>query len=157
MMAPDQIVRSGRTLYAGISSYNSRRTRDAVAILAELGTLCLINQPSYSMINRWIERDGILGTLEELGVGSIVFTPLAQGMLTSKYLKGIPEGSRANRAKTSSQAFLSKENLANVRALDEIAGRRGQTLSQIALAWVLRGRHETSPLIWASRPDQVVD
>lgn len=157
MGALDQIVRSGRALYAGISSYNSQRTRDAVAILEDLGTPCLINQPSYSMINRWIERDGLLDTLEELGIGSIVFTPLAQGMLTNKYLKGIPEGSRAAQDKTLDQGFLSEENLANIRALNDIAARRGQSLAQMALAWVLRGGRVTTALIGASRPEQVVD
>lgn len=157
MGALDQIVRSGRALYAGISSYNAQRTREAVAILEDLGTPCLIHQPSYSMINRWIERDGLIDTLEELGIGSIVFTPLAQGMLTSKYLKGIPEGSRAAQDKTLDQGFLSEENLANIRALNDIASRRGQTLAQMALAWVLRGGRVTTALIGASRPEQVVD
>jgi len=157
MMALDQAVRSGKALYAGISSYNSQRTREATAILKELGTPCLIHQPSYSMINRWVEDDGLLDTLEELGVGSIVFSPLAQGMLTSKYLKGIPEGTRATQGKSLNPAFLDERNVANIRALNEIAERRGQTLAQMAIAWVLRGGRVTSALIGASRPEQVVD
>jgi L-glyceraldehyde 3-phosphate reductase len=157
MMALDQIVRSGRALYVGISSYNSQRTREAVTILENLGTPCLIHQPSYSMLNRWIEADGLLDTLEMLGVGSIVFSPLAQGMLTSKYLNGVPETSRASQSKTLDQSFLSEQNLDNIRALNEIAVRRGQSLAQMALAWVLRGGRVTSALIGASRPEQVVD
>src|SRR5690606_17939342 len=157
MMALDQAVRSGKALYAGISSYNSRRTREAAAILRELGTPCLIHQPSYSMINRWVEDDGLLDTLDGLGIGSIVFSPLAQGMLTGKYLNGIPEDSRASRGKSLQPAFLNDSNLANIRKLDEIAARRGQTLAQMAIAWVLRGGRVTSALIGASRPEQVVD
>src|SRR5690606_12967003 len=117
MMALDHIVRSGRALYVGISSYNSRRTREAAQILNELGTPCLIHQPSYSMLNRWIEEDGLPDTLDELGMGSIVFSPLAQGMLTTKYLHDIPQDSRAAQQKSLSQQFLSEENLANIRAL----------------------------------------
>jgi len=157
MMALDQAVRSGKALYAGISSYNSRRTREAAAILRELGTPCLIHQPSYSMINRWVEDDGLLDTLDGLGIGSIVFSPLAQGMLTGKYLNGIPEDSRASRGKSLQPAFLNDGNLANIRKLDEIAARRGQTLAQMAIAWVLRGGRVTSALIGASRPEQIVD
>lgn len=157
MMALDHIVRSGRALYAGISSYNSKRTREAAAILKELGTPCLIHQPSYSMLNRWIEEDGLPGTLEELGMGAIVFSPLAQGMLTGKYLKGIPEGSRASQHKSFNPDFLTDENLGNIRALHAIAERRGQTLAQMALAWVLRDPRITSALIGASRPEQVED
>jgi L-glyceraldehyde 3-phosphate reductase len=157
MMALDHIVRSGRALYAGISSYNSKRTREAVAILKELGTPCLIHQPSYSMINRWVEEDGLLDTLDDLGIGSIAFTPLAQGMLTNKYLKGIPEGSRATQGKSLQNAFLSEENLATIRALNAIAERRGQTLAQMALAWVLRHGRVTTALIGASRAGQVKD
>lgn len=155
--ALDHIVRSGRALYVGISSYNSKRTREAVAILKDLGTPVLIHQPSYSMINRWIEEDGLVDTLEELGVGSIVFSPLAQGMLTSKYLNGIPTGSRASQEKSLDPGFLNEKNIENIRALGRIAERRGQTLAQMALAWVLRGGRITSALIGASRPEQVED
>ena len=155
MMALDHIVRSGRALYAGISSYNSQRTREAVAILNELGTPCLIHQPSYSMINRWVEDDGLLDTLEDLGIGSIVFSPLAQGMLTDKYLDGIPQESRAAQGKSLRKEFLNEKTLENIRALNETAKRRGQTLAQMAVAWVLRGGRVTSALIGASRPEQV--
>jgi L-glyceraldehyde 3-phosphate reductase len=157
MMALDHIVRSGRALYVGISSYNSQRTREAHAILKELGTPCLIHQPSYSMINRWVEEDGLLDTLEELGIGSIVFSPLAQGMLTDKYLKGIPAGSRAAQDKSLNPAFLNERNIKNIQALNKIAKKRGQTLAQMAIAWVLRGGRVTSALIGASRPGQVDD
>jgi L-glyceraldehyde 3-phosphate reductase len=155
MGALDQAVRSGKALYAGISSYNSRRTREAAAILKELGTPCLIHQPSYSMINRWVEEDGLLDTLDDLGIGSIVFSPLAQGMLTGKYLAGIPENSRAAQGKSLRTEFLTEENVARIRALNEIAMRRGQSLAQMAIAWVLRGGRVTSALIGASRPEQV--
>jgi L-glyceraldehyde 3-phosphate reductase len=157
MMALDHIVRSGRALYVGISSYNSKRTREAAAILKELGTPCLIHQPSYSLINRWVEEDGLLDTLDELGIGSIAFSPLAQGMLTSKYLKGVPEGSRASQGKSLKEQFLSQENLATIRALNAIAEKRGQTLAQMAIAWVLRKGRVTTALIGASRPEQVED
>nr|WP_319385198.1 L-glyceraldehyde 3-phosphate reductase [uncultured Roseibium sp.] len=157
MMALDHIVRSGRALYVGISSYNSKRTREAAAILKDLGTPCLIHQPSYSMINRWVEEDGLLDTLDDLGIGSIAFTPLAQGMLTNKYLKGIPEGSRATQGKSLRDEFLSEETLEAIRALNAIAERRGQTLAQMALAWVLRNGRVTTALIGASRPEQVTD
>ncbi len=157
MGALDQAVRSGRALYAGISSYNAQRTREAAAILKDLGTPCLIHQPSYSMINRWVEEDGLLSTLEELGIGSIVFSPLAQGMLTDKYLQGIPEDSRAAQGKSLKTSFLNERTLENIRALNGIAEKRGQTLAQMALAWVLRGGHVTSALIGASRPEQVED
>lgn len=157
MMALDQIVRSGRALYAGISSYNSKRTREAVAILKDLGTPCLIHQPSYSMINRWVEEDGLLDTLDDLGIGSIVFSPLAQGMLTGKYLEGIPDDSRAAQGKSLRPEFLNEKNVENIRALNEIANARGQTLAQMAIAWVLRGGRVTTALIGASRPEQVED
>jgi L-glyceraldehyde 3-phosphate reductase len=157
MGALDQAVRSGKALYAGISSYNSQRTREAAAILKALGTPCLIHQPSYSMINRWIEEDRLLDTLDDLGIGSIVFSPLAQGMLTSKYLDGIPEGSRATQGKSLRQSFLNERTLQNIRALNGMAEKRGQTLAQMALAWVLRGGRVTSALIGASRPSQVED
>jgi L-glyceraldehyde 3-phosphate reductase len=157
MMALDQIVRSGKALYAGISSYNSQRTREAAAILKRLGTPCLIHQPSYSLINRWVEEDGLLDTLDDLGIGSIVFSPLAQGMLTDKYLAGIPTSSRAAQGKSLDPNFLNKDNVAAIRALADIAAQRGQTLAQMAIAWVLRGGRVTSALIGASRPEQVVD
>jgi L-glyceraldehyde 3-phosphate reductase len=157
MGALDQIVRSGRALYAGISSYNSERTREAARILRDLGTPCLIHQPSYSILNRWIERDGLLDTLEAEGIGSIVFSPLAQGMLTNRYLGGIPEGSRATRGKSLNPDLVSEPARERLRGLNEIAEARGQSLAQMALAWVLRGGRVTSALIGASRPEQVVD
>jgi L-glyceraldehyde 3-phosphate reductase len=157
MGALDHIVRSGRALYAGISSYNSERTREAVAILKDLGTPCLIHQPSYNMLNRWVERDGLKETLAELGVGSIAFTPLAQGMLTKKYLGGIPEDSRAAQGKSLDQRMLTDKAIGNIRKLNEIAEARGQTLAQMAIAWVLRDGGITTALIGASRPEQVVD
>ncbi len=155
MAALDQAVRAGKALYVGISSYNSERTRQSAAILRAQGTPFVIHQPSYSMINRWIEEDGLLDTLDGLGIGSIAFSPLAQGMLTGKYLSGIPETSRAARAKSLRRSFLSEQTLANIRALNEIAGRRGQSLAQMALAWVLRRGRVTSALIGASRPEQI--
>ncbi|WP_311030236.1 L-glyceraldehyde 3-phosphate reductase [Mesorhizobium koreense] len=157
MMALDHAVRSGRALYAGISSYNSQRTQEAAAILRQLGTPCLIHQPSYSMINRWVEEDGLLDTLEGLGIGSIVFSPLAQGMLSNKYLNGIPEDSRAAQGKSLRKSFINEKTIANIKALNGIAEKRGQTLAQMALAWVLRGGHVTSALIGASRPQQIED
>ena len=157
MGALDHAVRSGRALYAGISSYNSQRTREAAAILRELGTPCLIHQPSYSMINRWVEEDGLLDTLDGLGMGSIVFSPLAQGMLTDKYLKGIPETSRAAQGGSLRAEFLNEKNVGNIRALNAIAEKRGQTLAQMALAWVLRGGRVTSALIGASSVKQIED
>lgn len=157
MMALDHIVRSGRALYVGISSYNAQRTREAAAILRELGTPCLIHQPSYSLLNRWIEKDGLLEALEDTGMGSIVFSPLAQGMLTTKYLKDIPKDSRANQHKSLNPNFLSERNLANIRSLNDIAAARGQTLAQMAIAWVLRKDEVTSALIGASKPEQVID
>lgn len=157
MGALDHIVRSGRALYVGISSYNSEKTRAAAAILKELGTPCIIHQPSYNMINRWVERDGLKDTLKELGIGSIAFTPLAQGMLTNKYLKGVPKGSRATQGKSLKPEFLSDEAIANINKLNEIAQNRGQTLAQMALAWVLRDGGITTALIGASKPSQVTD
>jgi L-glyceraldehyde 3-phosphate reductase len=157
MMALDHIVRSGRALYVGISSYNARRTREAQAILKSLGTPCLIHQPSYSMLNRWIEKDGLLETNGELGIGTIVFSPLAQGMLTGKYLAGIPGESRAAQGKSLAPALLNEQSLARVRELDKIAKARGQTLAQMAIAWVLRDERVTSALIGASRPQQIDD
>ena len=157
MGALDHIVRSGRALYIGISSYNSARTREAVAILREMGTPLLIHQPSYNILNRWVERDGLKETLSELGVGSIAFTPLAQGILTKKYLNGIPQGSRAAQGKSLAPETITPRALESVRALDAIAQARGQTLAQMAIAWVLRDEGITTALIGASKPEQVVD
>lgn len=157
MGALDQIVRSGKALYAGISSYNSDKTRQAAAILADLGTPCLIHQPSYNMLNRWVERDGLRDTLDDLGIGSIAFTPLAQGMLTGKYLKGVPEGSRVTKGKSLRKDMLSDSAIEKIRALNAIAEARGQSLAQMAIAWVLRGGRITSALIGASRPEQIVE
>jgi L-glyceraldehyde 3-phosphate reductase len=157
MGALDSAVRQGKALYAGISSYNSIRTKEAAAILRRLGTPCLIHQPSYSMINRWIEDDHLLDTLEAEGVGAIVFSPLAQGLLTDKYLAGMPAGSRATVSHFFNQALLTPQNLERARQLDAIARRRGQTLAQMALAWTLRDKRVTSALIGASSPEQVAD
>ena len=157
MGALDAAVRQGKALYAGISSYNSRRTKEAAAILKRLGTPCLIHQPSYSLINRWIEDDHLLDTLEEEGIGAIVFSPLAQGLLTDRYLNGVPSDSRAAAGGSFNPKFLAQENIDRVRHLNEIAERRGQSLAQMALAWVLRDKRVTSALIGASRPEQVVD
>ena len=157
MGALDHIVRSGRAQYVGLSSYNSEKTREAVAILKSLGTPCLIHQPSYNILNRWVEKDGLRETLADLGVGSIAFTPLAQGILTRKYLSGIPEGSRASQGKSLDPAVITPRAIESVRALDAMATSRGQTLAQMALAWVLRGGMITTALIGASKPEQVVD
>lgn len=157
MGALDHIVRSGRALYVGISSYNSRRTREAVAILEDLGTPCLIHQPAYNMLNRWLERDGLLDTLDELGVGMIAFSPLAQGMLTRKYLGGIPEDSRAAKEAFLRPSMITDSALDKVRALDAMARDRGQSLAQMAIAWVLRDPRVTSALIGASKPEQVAE
>jgi L-glyceraldehyde 3-phosphate reductase len=154
--ALDTAVRSGKALYAGISSYSAERTRRAVEILAGLGTPLLIHQPSYSMLNRWIER-GLLDVLGETGVGCIAFTPLAQGLLTDRYLGGIKAGSRATTKGSFDEAFLSDENLAKVRALDEIARGRGQTLAQMAIAWILRDPRVTSAVVGASSVAQLTD
>ena len=157
MGALEAAVRQGKALYVGISSYNSRRTKEAAAILRRLGTPCLIHQPSYSMVNRWIEADGLIDTLEQEGIGAIVFSPLAQGMLTDKYLNGVPSDSRAATSQFFNPKFLTPENLGHVRHLNEIAEARGQSLAQMALAWVLRDKRVTSALIGASRPEQVID
>jgi L-glyceraldehyde 3-phosphate reductase len=155
MMALDQAVRSGKALYAGISNYPADMTREASRILKELGTPCLIHQPRYSMFERWVE-DGLLDVLEEEGIGCIPFSPLAQGLLTDKYLKGIPEGSRATR-----EVFLKKEDVDSAHdkivALNEIAQNRGQSLAQMALAWVLKDKRITSVLIGASSVSQIED
>jgi L-glyceraldehyde 3-phosphate reductase len=154
MGALDTAVRQGKALYVGISSYSAEKTREAAAILRELGTPCVIHQPSYSMLNRWIEPD-LLDALGELGIGCIVFSPLAQGMLTDKYLDGIPEGSRASRESSLSADLLTPEALEKIRALNEIAGRRGQSLAQMAVAWVLRDERVTSALVGASSVAQL--
>jgi len=154
MGALDAAVQQGKALYVGISSYSATKTREAAAILEDLGTPLLINQPSYSLLNRWIEPE-LLDTLGELGVGCIVFSPLAQGMLTDKYLDGIPEGSRASRDATLSPDLLTDEVLEKIRALNEIAARRGQSLAQMALAWTLRDPRVTSALAGASSVEQL--
>jgi len=154
--ALDTAVRQGKALYAGISSYSARRTEEAIGILRDLGTPLLIHQPSYSLLNRWIEPD-LLDVLGREGVGAIVFSPLGQGMLTDRYLDGIPEDSRAAREGSLSKSMLSDENLARVRALNEIAQARGQTLAQLALAWTLRDPRVTSTLIGASSVAQLED
>jgi L-glyceraldehyde 3-phosphate reductase len=158
MGALDSAVRQGKALYVGISSYSSERTHEAAQILKRLGTPAIIHQPSYSIFNRWTEEDQLLDALEEEGMGCISFSPLYQGLLTDKYLKGVPAGSRAASGSPSWRpAFLSKENLASIRALDRLAKKRGQTLAQMALAWVLRDGRMTSALIGASRVEQIED
>jgi len=154
MGALDTAVRSGRALYAGISSYSPRRTREAAEILASMGTPLLIHQPSYSMLNRWIE-EGLLDVLGELGVGCIAFSPLAQGVLTDRYLNGIPEGSRATRGDSLAAGDLTEGMLAQVRALNGIAAGRGQSLAQLALSWALRDERVTSVLVGASSVAQL--
>ncbi len=154
MGALDTAVRSGRALYAGISSYSAERTKQAAEILAALGTPLFIHQPSYSMLNRWIEG-GLLDTLEEVGAGSIVFSPLAQGMLTDKYLDGIPEGSRMAENSSLSSDLLTEQNLRHIRALHDIAAGRGQSLAQLALAWAARDERVSSVLIGASSVHQL--
>jgi L-glyceraldehyde 3-phosphate reductase len=154
MGALDTAVRQGKALYVGISSYSAAKTREAQAILHELGTPLVIHQPSYSMLNRWIEPE-LLDALGELGIGCIVFSPLAQGMLTDKYLDGIPEGSRASRHGSLSPNLINDQSLAKVRALNEIAARRDQSLAQLALAWTLRDPRVTSTLIGASSVAQL--
>ena len=154
MGALDSAVRHGKALYVGISSYSAAKTREAHAILHELGTPLVIHQPSYSMLNRWIEPE-LLDVLGELGAGCIVFSPLAQGMLTDKYLDGIPEGSRASRDGSLSPSLIDDQALAKIKALNEIASRRGQTLAQLALAWTLRDPRVTSTLVGASSVGQL--
>lgn len=149
-----QAVRQGKALYVGISSYGAERTREAAQILRSEGVALLIHQPSYSMLNRWVEKE-LLGTLEELGVGCIAFSPLAQGLLTDKYLKGVPESSRATAEGSFQKTFLNEENLKRVRSLNEIANRRGQTLAQMAIAWTLRDKRITSALIGARNVQQL--
>jgi L-glyceraldehyde 3-phosphate reductase len=154
MGALDSAVRQGKALYVGISSYSAQRTEEALAILAELGTPLLIHQPSYSLLNRWIEPE-LLDTLERHGVGTIVFSPLAQGLLTDRYLNGVPEDSRVRRGEAFDERLLSEENLARVRSLNEIATRRGQKLAQLAIAWALRDPRVSSALIGASSVAQL--
>jgi L-glyceraldehyde 3-phosphate reductase len=154
MGALDTAVRSGRALYAGISSYSAQRTREAAAILRDLGTPLLIHQPSYSLLNRWIE-DELLDALDEVGAGCIAFSPLAQGMLTDKYLDGVPTGSRMAAGTSLSPDLLTEDNLARIRALDAIAGERGQSLAQMAVAWAARDPRVTSVLIGASSVRQL--
>jgi L-glyceraldehyde 3-phosphate reductase len=154
--ALDTAVRQGKALYAGISSYSGAKTQEAVQILQGMGTPLLIHQPSYSMVNRWVEED-LLDVLAEEGVGCIVFSPLAQGLLTNRYLNGVPEGSRADKGVFFRKDWLSEQNLGHVRALNEIAERRGQSLAQMAVAWVLRDERITSALIGASSVRQLDD
>ena len=154
MGALDSAVRHGKARYVGISSYGPRRTEEAVRILRDLGTPLLIHQPSYSLLNRWIEQ-GLLDVLEREGVGSIVFSPLAQGLLTDRYLHGIEEDSRVRRGISFSSKLITEENLARVRALNDIASRRGQTLAQMAIAWALRDGRVTSALLGASSVAQL--
>ena len=154
--ALDTAVRQGKALYVGISSYSGERTRAAVAIARELGTPLVIHQPSYSMLNRWIEED-LLDALGDTGLGCIAFSPLAQGMLTDKYLNGVPAGSRASQGKSLSTGLLTEENLTHIRKLNELAAGRGQTLAQLAIAWVLRDARVTSALIGASSVAQLED
>jgi L-glyceraldehyde 3-phosphate reductase len=155
MGALDTAVREGKALYVGISSYDAERTREAKAILDDLGTPLLIHQPSFSMLNRWIETDGLLDAAAELGIGVIGFTALAQGLLTDRYLDGVPEDSRAARDPEFDKSWLSEEMIARLRGLNEIASRRGQSLAQLALAWALRDERVTSLVIGASSVGQL--
>jgi L-glyceraldehyde 3-phosphate reductase len=154
MGALDTAVRSGRALYAGISSYSAERTKEAVEIMSRLGTPLLIHQPSYSLLNRWIEPD-VVNACEREGLGIIAFSPLGQGMLTDRYLGGIPEDSRAAKDHFLKKDFINEENMARVRGLNEIAQRRGQKLAQMAIAWILRDPRVTSALIGASSVAQL--
>jgi L-glyceraldehyde 3-phosphate reductase len=156
MGALDHAVRSGKALYVGISSYGPEKTREAARILADQRTPFVIHQPSYSMLNRWVE-DGLLDVLDDIGIGCIVFSPLAQGLLTNRYLAGVPAGSRATVGDSFDMGMLSDDNLSRVRSLDEVASRRGQTLAQMAISWVLRDPRVTSALIGASRWSQIED
>ena len=155
MGALDQAVRSGKALYAGISSYGPQRTAAAARILRELGTPLLISQPSYSMLNRWVEDDGLLDVLETEGVGCIGFTALAQGLLTGKYLGGVPEGSRMTTYGSLSPDVLSEDNVQRLRGLADVAQRRGQSLAQMALSWALRDPRMTSLVVGASSVRQL--
>ncbi|MFE9694984.1 L-glyceraldehyde 3-phosphate reductase [Micromonospora sp. NPDC005806] len=155
MGALDAVVRSGKALYVGISNYNSEQTARAAAILRDLGTPLLINQPSYSMLNRWTEQDGLLDTLEKVGAGCIAYSPLAQGLLTDRYLGGIPEESRVRTSIFLTESDLTDERMATIRGLGEVAARRGQTLAQLALVWALRDPRMTSLIIGASSVAQL--
>ncbi|MBB5828435.1 MULTISPECIES: L-glyceraldehyde 3-phosphate reductase [Micromonospora] len=155
MGALDAIVRSGKALYVGISNYDSEKTERAAAILRDLGTPLLINQPSYSMLDRWTERDGLLDTLERVGAGCIAFSPLAQGLLTDRYLGGIPEDSRVRTSVFLNESDLDEQRMATIRALGGVAERRGQSLAQLALAWALRDPRMTSLIIGASSVAQL--
>jgi L-glyceraldehyde 3-phosphate reductase len=157
MGALDTAVRQGKALYVGVSSYNAARTKEAAAILRRLGAPAIIHQPSYSLINRWIEQDALLDTLAREGMGCIAFTPLAQGLLTNKYLNGVPPESRAAAGKSLSPGKINEAIVTRLRALDAIARRRGQSLAQMAIAWVLRDDRMTSALIGASRVEQIDD
>jgi L-glyceraldehyde 3-phosphate reductase len=157
MSALASAVQQGKALYVGVSSYSSEKTAQAARILRDLRTPALIHQPSYSMLNRWIEEDRLLDRLEQEGMGCIAFTPLAQGLLTDKYLSGVPNDSRAAAQKSLPARFLNAEVMDRVRGLAAIANRRGQSLAQMALAWVLRDSRVTSALIGASRPEQIDD
>lgn len=159
MGALAQAIRQGKALYVGISSYSPQKTQEAYQILKEMGVSCLIHQPSYSMFNRWIEPDqkDLLGTLEKLGVGCIAFSPLAQGVLTDRYLNGVPEGSRVTKSDSLSMDHLNEEKLSKVRNLNQIAKQRGQSLAQMAIAWVLRDSRVTSALIGASSVNQLLN
>lgn len=156
MGALDSAVRQGKALYVGISSYSPERTREAIEILQALGTPLLIHQPSYSMLNRWIEED-LLDTLQQQGVGCIAFSPLAQGMLTDKYLNGVTAGTRASEDKSLDVSHLSEDNLTKIHALNDIAKRRGQSLAQMAIAWTLRDPRVTSALVGVSSVEQLDD
>ena len=157
MKALDYIVRSGRALYAGISNYRPKEAKQAFEILRDLGTPCLVHQPNYNMFDRWVE-DGLLDTLEEFGVGSVVFSPLFQGLLTDKYLDGIPEYSRASKPSGFLQSSqINEKNISKVKALNEIAKKRGQKMAQMALAWVLRDSRVTSVIIGASKVSHIED
>lgn len=158
MSTLDLAVRQGKALYVGISSYSASKTREAAKILREMGTPCVIHQPSYSMFNRWIEEDGLLDALEDEGVGCIVFSPLAQGMLTDRYLNGIPADSRAaSGVPWAPGVYLNDDSVAKIRALNEIAKKRGQSLAQMAVAWALRDTRVTTALIGVSRPEQITE
>ncbi len=158
MATLDLVVRQGKALYAGISNYKSAEAAKAFAILRQMGTPCVIHQPSYSMFNRWVEEDGLLGLLEKEGVGCIPFSPLAQGLLTNKYLTGIPSDSRAAKSHGHlQQEQVTKEKVEKIKALNELAVKRGQTLAQMALAWLLKDKRITSVLIGASKPEQLAD
>ncbi len=157
MGALESAVRQGKALYVGVSSYSARRTEEAASILRNMRVPAIIHQPSYSMLNRWIETDKLLDGLHARGMGCIAFTPLAQGLLTNKYINGIPEASRATAGKSLLPEHLSEATLSRIRGLNEIAKRRGQTLAQMAIAWVLRDPRMTSALTGASRPSQLDD